>query len=415
MTNLTVEQQAILLLIQSSLWGVRAKLPAQIDWAKVDVMAKEQAVTAFVYDGAIKMEATVPEELLAKWKMKMLQGVVHNERLLHAQDELIAWFDQAGIPVVILKGSSVARYYPQPDLRILGDIDILIDEANLDRAQQILEQKGYVAKESDHGFHISFSRERVYVELHYNVTGFPDSEGGQIAKKETEHFLEEISRSKIYRHVFPVLGEKDQGLSLLLHMIRHMFECGIGLRQVCDWAMYAENGDPEYFATVVVPMLKRCGLYQYARVATRACVCYLGLPNEHLSWCADVADEVCRQFIDEVFREGNMGDANKEGMGSLFTHSDSMGEKKSAFFALISRLTELSYKNFPVSQKLKVLLPFFWFYLPVRYLVRSELGLRPKKSIAKVVQSAKQQRTLYEQLSPFTSQKDETIIEKVED
>ena len=62
MTNLTMEQQALLLLIQSSLWGACAKLPAQIDWAKVDEMAKEQGVTSLVYDGAIKMEAKAHQQ-----------------------------------------------------------------------------------------------------------------------------------------------------------------------------------------------------------------------------------------------------------------------------------------------------------------------------------------------------------------
>ena len=42
-----------------------------------------------------------------------------------------------------MKGSSNSRNYPQPDLRVLGDIDILVNRESLEQVQAILEEQGY--------------------------------------------------------------------------------------------------------------------------------------------------------------------------------------------------------------------------------------------------------------------------------
>lgn len=401
MNQLSSEQNTLLILLRRSLWGDEAQLPAQIDWDKVDAIADAQGVRAFAYDGAVKLGAVVPAELLEKWHNKMLRGAVRNEQLLIAQDKIADWFAQAGIPAVILKGGSVSRYYPKPELRVLGDIDILVNKADMEKAGSILEAHGYVSHGSDHDFHLSFLRRGVCVELHYNVTAFPDSEGGRISELEATHFLDKPCQGVVAEHVFPVLAEEHQAMSLLLHMVRHMFSTGIGLRQVSDWAMYIAVTDGDYFVNVTIPLLERCGLLRYAKVATRSCVKYLGLPDKGLSWCEDVMDVECAAFMEETFRAGNMGVANKEGSGDIFINSSAMGTHEMAATSVIARLTEITYKNFPFVRKYKLLLPVFWVYLPVRYLVRSLLGKRPKKSVVKLVVSGQKQRNIYEILRPF--------------
>lgn len=401
MNHLTTEQQALLILLRKSLWGESLPLPPEINWEIVDASAKAHAVISIVYDGVVKEAAEVPTEFLQKWKTILLRGILQNQRLLLAQDELIAWFAEANIPAVVLKGSSVSRYYPQPELRVLGDIDILVGAADLETVNMLMESHGYQKREADHDFHIAYTRAGTYVEIHYNVTELPDSTGGRATQAVTTHFLEDIHQGAVNNHWFPVLSESNQGISLLLHMIRHMFSTGIGLRQLCDWAVYMNCVDPVFFETQMIPVLSQCGLLQYAKVATSTCIHYLGLPDKGLSWCADVEKNICAAFLADVFRSGNMGEANTEAMGSLFTDSDAMGTGQSSVKALVIGVNRLAYMHFPVTKKFKFLLPLVWIYLPLRYFVRSMLGLRPKKSAIKVVASAKKRRELYEMLEMF--------------
>lgn len=400
MNHLTSEQQALLMLLRKSLWGDTIAQPEEVSWDKVDITAKKHSVVSLVYDGAVAMKAAIPSEILQGWKTTLLRGVVRNEKLLIAQDMLLAGFAQANIPAVILKGSSVSRCYPQPGLRILGDIDILVGRENVNSAKAILESLGYKMCESDHDFHIGYSKPGAYVELHYEPTKLPDSAGGRVTREVTTHFLEDICQGVVDNHIFPMLSDPHQAIMLLLHMIRHMFGEGMGLRQLCDWAAYMSSIDVAVFTEQTIPLLSRCGLLEYAKVATEVCRHYLGLPEKYASWYAEVENGACRAFIADVFRSGNMGVAN-EAMGSLFTDSEAMGTKQSPIEALVIGINRLAYMHFPVTKKYKILLPLVWLYLPLRYFVRSLLGLRPRKSAVKVVRSAKQRRELYEMLEMF--------------
>ena len=405
MKDLTKEQQTLLLLLRRSLWGENVILPEGIDWTKVDTMAQEQGVTAFVYDGVRDLHTDVPGEILQKWLRKLLAGVSRNEMLMRAQDEIVRWFAEADIPAVILKGSSVSRYYPQPDLRALGDIDILVEKSACEKAQKILEEQGYTFLDTDHQFHLEFSRRGVHVELHYNVTKLPSNQGGQMARKVMENFGENIGQGCIGNYVFPVLSEERQAMSLAMHMIRHMFGSGIGLRQMLDWATYIAKVDGRVFADVTMPLLEQCGLLQYAKIATMTCVRYLGLPTEYLDWCSEVREEECRMFINSVFFGGNMGSSDKDKVRNFFIDHNDLGHSQSPMKVLLDRLNRSSYYHFPFTKKFQILLPFFWLYLPLRYFVRALFGQRTMYSITDVMSATKPQRILYEMTKPFESGK----------
>ncbi|MBQ3504160.1 MAG: nucleotidyltransferase family protein [Oscillospiraceae bacterium] len=401
MEKLTKEQTAVFCLLRRALWGEALPIPENVDWEAAGKFAKEQDVVSFLYDGAAAANAPVPGALLQKWRSGMLQGVVRNERLLRAQDELLGWLRAENIPVVVLKGSSVSRYYPQPDLRILGDIDILVAQPDVDRVKRILEQHGYRFCEHDHNFHLSFSRPDAYVELHYNVTKLPDSDGGRAAGEVIDTFLQDIEEGTLHDYVFPVLSQPNQALMLLLHMIRHMFSSGIGLRQLCDWAVYMAEADLARFEGETLPVLERCGLRNYAAAATAACIRYLGLSEKGMDWCSTVEEETGELFLSDILRSGNMGQSNREGMGGLLVDSERFGKKTNPVQALLKQLTQLAYKNFPVAEKCRLLLPVFWAYLPLRYYVRSLTGKRPKKSLMKIMKASVSQRDLLETVKAF--------------
>lgn len=403
MNYLTKEQQTLLLLIRRSLWGENVEIPTGVDWEKVDTMAREQGITSLIYDGAMKVNPDLPAEILRMWKKKTLGGVLKNEQLLAAQDKIFRWFADEGISAQVLKGSSVGCFYPQPDLRVLGDIDVLVKKMDLKRAEQILQEHGFSIHEEDHDFHVAYSRGAVYVELHYEVTRFPDTLVGNVAREECAAFLETVRWGTIGDHTFPMLSEGNQILSLILHMSRHMYGRGIGLRQLCDWAVFAEQMDQAYFAEVMIPTLKRCGLLQYTKVVTSTCARYLGLTACNMSWCEDVDDQACLAVMMDIFNSGNMGVVGEGMKMKLFTDHSTVGNDRLLIRSLIGELNWMAYHYFPLVKKYKILLPFVWIFLILRYWLRSLVGQRKRKSLRKAVQSAKEQCYLYDMLQLFVA------------
>lgn len=402
---MNLEQQALLALLRQSLWGESGGFHEKLNWETLDTMAKQQGVISLAYDGAVALKAALPEQIRQTWNRRTMAGVVRNERLLVAQDEVLSWLDAAGIPAAILKGSSVARHYPQPELRVLGDVDILVPRAQVEQVQQILQRNGYRMHESDHNFHIGFDRDGAYVEIHYDVISLPDCKGANAVQKETAHFLDHTDRGQVRTHTFPVLAQHHQALMLLLHMVRHMMEGGIGLRQLCDWAMYLANADAEHFTRNTVPVLERCGLLRYAQIATGTCVRYLGMPKKYALWCENVDAFQTQAFLEDILSCGNMGTADSGKIGRTLAKGSTPEKKQSYLGTVLANLTRIANYRFPITRTQKWLLPIFWVYLPLRYWVRSLLGLRQKQSVIKVAQDAKAKQEFFNMLELFETEK----------
>lgn len=70
---------------------------------------------------------------------------------------LVHEFNESGIKCCILKGESVAQYYPNPNLRVSSDIDILIEKDDLDKCIYLLKENGFSEKKTKGRLHhVSF-------------------------------------------------------------------------------------------------------------------------------------------------------------------------------------------------------------------------------------------------------------------
>lgn len=398
-------KEALLALVRKSLWGHAEELP-DADWEVVEKCAQEQGVLWMAYLGGKCFLQQIPTQRLKSWRTALHGGVINNDLKNAVQAELLEWLAKRNMRSAILKGTSCSRYYPFPDARPLGDIDILIDKRNMNAIDSYLRERGYSPSKRDHTFHIGYYGGDAVIEVHYASTDVPPNGGGKVVAEEMEHFLDSTQVASSGELTFPVLSDTHQALMLLLHMERHMIESGIGLRQLCDWATFVKGSPPEHWQNCTLNLLEKCGLLTYAKTVTKVCVDYLGLDIECAKWCDDISIKITKALIEDVFRGGNMGASDKDGAGSLFTERKTFGKNgQSMVKGFIARMNKISFKHWPITEKYRILLPFCWVYLPLRYLVRSKKGLRPPKKISYVVSAAEQRRRLYSALELYEIKK----------
>lgn len=104
---------------------------------------------------------------------------------------------------------------------------------------------------------------------------------------------------------------------------------------------------------------------------------YLGLQGECAAWCRSSENFLVDALMEDVFRSGNMGRADHRGESELFIGREMLNSKnQTAVMRLILNLNKLAYSHFPITRRCKWLLPVLWFYLPMRYFVRSLFGVR---------------------------------------
>lgn len=339
-------------LIRLSLWGQGV---ASADRDTYDEM-KAHAILAL--PASVLNALELPQDLKQEWKSCAVQQIAYYIYCTHEQFIL-----PLSVPYAILKGTSASQYYPHPEYRMMGDIDIMTRREDFDTACQQLMDHGYrITKQLNR--ETSLEKNGITIELHRRFATLNDPEK---AKYLDDLIIENINPT----HVLP---DAINGLVILEHISQHMVG-GLGLRQIIDWMMFADKCLPDEKWPEFHDLAKRIGLEKLAIVTTRMCEIYLGLPERQ--WCADADHELCYQLMGYVLSSGNFG--SKRTSDTDF--SENAFAYASNFRAAFKLLQEQGLINWEAAQKHKSLQPFAWIYQALRY---ASKGLKREHAFSKL-------------------------------
>ncbi len=163
----------------------------QVDWAALrpdqwqtlGILAQEHGVAPLAYRCFESQGWPVgtPAEFRQALLDACYQSAAQNAALFSELELVAGTLDQAGIPVVLLKGAHLAAVlYADISLRPMHDLDLLVHEAALERAQSVLAELGYTRPfpvisqglNREQGHHIYLSRDGSGlpgVELHWSL------------------------------------------------------------------------------------------------------------------------------------------------------------------------------------------------------------------------------------------------------
>lgn len=361
--DMNKEEIVLLELLKASLFGVQASIPPDTDWDQVMREAGSQAVLGIA-------ARAVPAEEYPRWKREERMAVVNSAQKLYAEQEMLRLFSTAGIPVVILKGSAAAVYYPEPSRRWMGDIDFIVPQDRFAEAKALLLASGYVLRDPDREEtvrEIAFFKNGIEFELHYRFSD-PDLD----IESYVTRGLKQPEYGTVYGNRFPMLPKLENGLVLLAHM-RHHLQMGMGLRQVIDWMMYVDRElDDTFWQNSFSAAAKQTGLETLAAVTTHMCQRHLGL-REDITWCKNADDTLCDALLALLLSSGNFGGKNGVG-GRVEKIATTM--RKEGFFRYIQQAGETNWDAYHRHPWLK---PFCWLYQLFRYL-KQRIGTRRKNT-----------------------------------
>ena len=401
MIHLTDAQKTLLGLLGNTLFG--AEKPALTgDTVALCMEAHQQTVFLTALRNA---DADVfPPELLDEIRQGVRLRITKNVRLANAHASLSAMLEQAGIGHVLIKGHVSALWYPEPELRQLGDVDFYVDQKDVSRTKALLAREGFTAEKTSHRFHYVFSKDGLRYELHFSVPGIPEGAAGERCR---EYFRDMIARSAVRHTPFGDMrlpSAFHHGLILLLHAAHHLTNSGIGLRHLCDWAVFADTVPPAEFREMYEKCLHTLGLWRFACCLTDICVRYLHM--EPKAWAADPDRALGDDLLADFFASGNFGqkDVVRTRQAYLITSGQAHHSKLRQFFSV---LLDMIYQKWPLSKKIKLLVPFGWAFYALRYLFRRLAGKRPKLYVRAAVRGADARIALYDKLRLFDGAKED--------
>ena len=135
-------------LLRKSLFNFDINIPEDTDWQAVYDEANFQAVIPLAFDGTAGIDG-IPEDIYKKFKNHTVAVMLNNDSVTKGQQELTDLLEKNNVKYSILKGLSVARYYPKPELRTLGDVDFLVSKQDFESTKQLLVDNGYAFDEEE--------------------------------------------------------------------------------------------------------------------------------------------------------------------------------------------------------------------------------------------------------------------------
>lgn len=292
---------AFFALLRAGLWGTTPD-PAffvsftETQWQALLALAQKQAVLGLIYAGVSRL----PKELMPDQQLLLrLYGFSEqirksNAKIIAVAQEVCSWFEEAGLEPIVLKGFSVGAFYATPDLRQPGDIDLFFHR-DYEKVVDIVQHRGITVELNAN--HDKFWYQGVLIELHSQpfrpLYPIPDLDLSPIWQETT------VGR-------FRVLNIKANALLLLLHPAKHFMKEGLGLRQICDWAVFLKCNTGKSEISEALKEMERQGATRFVVSLLAILVRYLGVE------CKDIEkyildERLMNRMLQLVLNRGNFG------------------------------------------------------------------------------------------------------------
>ena len=393
-------ENAVLRLIGRALFGHAVTLDSDTDLNAVLCEAKDQSMLATVYCSLTEEELSrISPADQQKWRMTFFKFVAKSQQLLYEQANVISLLEKNGTRFALLKGSSCAANYPDPSLRAMGDVDILVAPDEQRAVVELLQADGYSeVVEEDHHCHLTVRKERVSVEVHREPNGLFINEDDALRERIDAFFADALDRVQM-ENGYPALSDRHQAVVLILHKLEHFLAGGLGLRQLCDWAMFVQKRMTAELWGELEPLLESFGLLTFTLMVTRACIDHLGLPTEDAPWADSADKELSDKVMEHIIKSGNFGVKDKAYGEKFFVDSHS----KSRISSLFKTVGASCRTHWPVCARHPILMPVAPFVVYARYLKLRREGKRDKFRPVQLYQRAGSRQQLYRDLKPFVA------------
>lgn len=332
-------------------------------------------------------------------KKKLSQTLADNTKIDFEHIRICNIMKNAGIPCTILKGFASALYYPDPLMRSMGDVDFMIDTDNFEKATETLKNNNYVAAEKGNDVHDIFLGKSCRCEMHFQPSGIPEGKAGVKIRKYLSGVIEKSETVRTELGEITVPSTFHHGLIILLHMCHHLTGDGLGLRHLCDWAVYLNTIGEDKFLELFEKVLKDIGLWDFAKIMTFISCKYLGLPD--MKWAKNADKKLADYILIDIIIGGNFGQKNVDRAHESLLISNKNENEVSMLRQFFISANSIVYKNWKSARKYKFLLPFGWIFFGGRYIIRSLFGRRPKIRPQKVAKEASERIDIYAELKLF--------------
>ena len=226
--------------------------------------------------------------------------------------EIAREFLADGISFICMKGSAFRDYYPVPELRSMGDVDLIIHPEDIKKADRIMTEVLGYRKFVDHQAVWTYILEQFQFEIHNqmfyeNLTNHVDY------ISYFEHVWDHCHLAPVFGVESPNMYVPDEDfhfLYLMTHTAKHVINSGSGFRAYLDMVMMTKACKDRLDWSHIEEELEKLKLLEFTKVCFSCCEKWFDvqMPLEKKS----LDEKLFREITEKTLRDGIFGFDNAE-------------------------------------------------------------------------------------------------------
>ena len=342
-----VFQQQALALIKSALTGEPCDLGEQPNVTALVKLAAKHKIAALMYYGmaGAGLDATPAAQQLF---LGCCQYLSVSEGQMAMLDRLFAAFEEHHVDYLPLKGVLLKGIYPRPEMRRMGDADILFRREQYEIIQPILTELGFTYEyETDH--ETVWKHPSLLLEMHKRIVPRRDRDLYRYFGNGWAHAVADAEHP--YRYGFT---PEMEFVSLFVHLVKHYRGGGIGLSHMMDLWVFRRH-HPELDEAIVRRELAKVYLDEF----------YANVWDTLLVWFEGAEATEKTDFITNViFENGVYGTRERAHLSYVAKAGHGEHARKNSYVyklvqAIFPSRSALQIK-YPVLRRQPWLLPVIW-------------------------------------------------------
>ena len=340
-------QKQALALIKCALTGESCTFEEQPDTAAMVRLAAKHKIAALMYYGMTGAGLDA-DPAMQQLFMGCCQYLAISERQMAMLERLFAAFEERQIDYLPLKGVLLKSIYPKPEMRRMGDADILFRRDQYESIKPLLTELGFVFEyETDH--EAVWKHPSLLLEMHKRIVPRRDKDLYRYFGNGWAHAVTDAEHP--YRYGFT---PEMQFVSLFVHLVKHYRGGGIGLSHMIDLWVFRRH-HPALDEALIRTELDKVYLGEfYANVWETLQVWFDGAePTEKTDFITNV-----------IFDNGVYGTRERAHLSYVAKagHGDKARKNNYAtkMLGLIFPSKSSLMTKYPVLRRCGMLLPFVW-------------------------------------------------------
>ena len=319
----------IFLLIRSALWKIPTDHYDMTPWEYKEVIAyaEKQCVMGLVVDCLRSNNIGLKKQCVIHMLKVQNSLELENRNLDMNVVQLASLLDKYHIDYLVVKGQTLSQLYPQPLLRVPGDIDFYVSRDVIQDAKRAIEWEWGMKippPPLDEPNNFPFVYNNNHFEMHFRLVAFSYPPN----QRYFHRLIDSMQRQSVVINGVNV-RTLDPTLNLcytFVHMYHHLKKMGVALRQLCDVAMIIQHYGDDIDKTLLSEMLNKIG-YRNAFISFGSIIVdKLGLPEVQFPYRIEKKHRKWgKKILDDILLHGNWGKYEREECGEKRSLGHSLG------------------------------------------------------------------------------------------